>query len=357
MTWIRKPSSPARIARIGALFLALQALPPVARADEPAQYELPGREIAVFNLIGEARVIPGSGSEVLVDVAVGGRDAAKISVQTGVIDGRQTLRVVYDANHLVYPELGAGSNTQISVHKDGTFGEKLGGRKVRISGKGSGVEARADLTIYVPSGKSVRVHQAVGEVSARGVTGEVLLHTAAAPVAAEEIRGSLKVDVGSGSVTVRGVDGDVAIDTGSGDVNVQDLRGLHIGIDTGSGQVTGDGIVAPDLAVDTGSGDIELTGVQAKRVALDTGSGAVGIELREDVDRVAIDTGSGDVRVGVPASLGAEVRIESGSGDIDIGVPHETEKAERSFFSGRIGDGQGRIHVDTGSGAVSITGV
>lgn len=85
----------------------------------------------------------------------------------GRVKGRETLRGLYPASELVFPEMEAGSRTEVRVNDDGTFGGALGGgRKVRISGEGPGLEARADLTILVPPGKTVRVHQAVGAIAA-----------------------------------------------------------------------------------------------------------------------------------------------------------------------------------------------
>jgi hypothetical protein len=55
-----------------------------------------------------------------------------------------------------------------------------------------------------------------------------------------------------------------------------------------------------------------------------------------------------------PASLGAELGVETGSGGIDIGVPVQVTKWERSSVRGRIGDGQGRIHIEAGSGRVRL---
>ncbi len=321
----------------GALIAGTLALSGFAAAQSPSRHNIPGDDISIYNLIGTATVVAGTGADVSIEVNLTGRDAAKLAVEAGVHDGRPMLRVIFPGSKFVDKSMGLGSITQMRVEKDGTFGNSVaGGRSVKISGRGSGLEARADLTISVPAGKTVRVHQAVGEVSATGVDANLIIDTAAASVSAAKIRGSLSVGVGSG------------------DVDITDVRGERVHVDTGSGQVTGSEISAPTLTIDTGSGDIDLTAVSTVTVHLDTGSGSVSIELVSDVEELAIDTGSGDVRVGIPESLGAGVRVETGSGDIEIDVSHETEKLRRSFFRGRIGDGLGEIRIDTGSGAVSL---
>jgi DUF4097 and DUF4098 domain-containing protein YvlB len=56
----------------------------------------------------------------------------------------------------------------------------------------------------------------------------------------------------------------------------------------------------------------------------------------------------------MPKVAGADLRIETGSGDIDVDAPHEAIRIDDGFFHGRIGDGDGEIIVETGSGNVTI---
>ena len=66
------------------------------------------------------------------------------------------------------------------------------------------------------------------------------------------------------------------------------------------------------------------------------------------------DTGSGAVVITIPARLGAQFSIDSGSGRIDVDVPHRARTIERDHLTGTIGDGRGRIQIDTGSGSVRL---
>lgn len=56
----------------------------------------------------------------------------------------------------------------------------------------------------------------------------------------------------------------------------------------------------------------------------------------------------------VPADFGAEVEIETGSGGIHTDLPIRTTEVERDYIRGRIGDGRGRVAIETGSGSVTI---
>lgn len=315
-----------------------------------------GSSVAIFNLAGRVEITRGSGSDVMVRIARGGSDAASLRVETGTVRGVSTLRIVYPEDEIVYPEMGRGSNTTVTVREDGTFSGWSEGRgdRVRISGRGNGLEAWADLVIEVPAGRELAVYQAVGEVVAEGVEGELAIDTGSGAVRAVDIAGPLSIDTGSGSVEVRGVEGDLIVDTGSGRVDVFDVRGGEIMIDTGSGRVTGAGLSAESLMVDTGSGSIELESVAAPEISLDTGSGSIDIELLEDVDQLDADTGSGSVTVRAPDGLGAEVEIETGSGGIDLDFPLEVRTIRRDHVQGTIGDGRGEIRIDTGSGGVRL---
>ncbi|HEU0299087.1 MAG TPA: DUF4097 family beta strand repeat-containing protein, partial [Longimicrobium sp.] len=101
-------------------------------------------------------------------------------------------------------------------------------------------------------------------------------------------------------------------------------------------------------------GAVDLARVSAREVGVETGSGGVELGLAADAQSVEIETGSGGVEMTVPAAFGADVQISTGSGGIHVDVPVTRRQTRRSSFSGRIGDGNGRVTIDTGSGGVRI---
>jgi hypothetical protein len=319
-------------------------------------HRVSGADVAVYNLAGRIQVVGGSSADVVVRVTRGGADAADLTVETGQVRGRSTLRIVYPSDEIVYPGLGRGSNTSFSVRPDGTFGDdgRDAGDRVRIRGAGAGLEAWADLVVEVPDGITAAVYLAAGEMEATGVDATLRLDTGSGGITATDIAGELSIDTGSGNVSARGVRGNLGVDTGSGTVRVADVVGDVVSLDTGSGGIDGSGIEAGSLDVDTGSGSVDLLGVASPRVVVDTGSGSVDIELLRDVDLLEIDTGSGSVTVAAPADLGATVEIDTGSGAIDLDFPLEVRSVRRDRVQGRLGDGAGTIVIDTGSGSIQI---
>jgi hypothetical protein len=309
---------------------ALSCVAPSALAQTAQRYPLAGDNIAIYNLAGTVRVEGGSGGEVMVEVARGGADAGKLDVVTGPLGGRQTLRVIYPDDDIIYRALGGHSSSSLDVRDDGTFNgnhREFGrGHRVRIRGDGSGTEAFADLRIVVPPGKQVAVYLAVGKMTAANVSGDLTLDVSAADVSASGIRGSLVVDAGSGNVRVTDVTGNANLDTGSGNVTVSGVQGDELRIDTGSGDVTLDRAEVRSLNIDTGSGNADATAVKAQDLSISTGSGNVTLVL-----------------------------LDTGSGDIDLGsIPVTVRRIEENHVEGRIGDGRGRLQIETGSGGVRL---
>lgn len=330
----------------------LAAAAPGIHGQTTDRYELRGDRIAIWNLAGAARVLSGSGSAVTVEVARGGEDASSLRVETGALDGAETLRVIYPGDRIVYADGGRGQRSDVRVREDGTFGRD--GRRVAVAGSGGGTRAHADLTIRVPPGREVAVYVAVGRIDAADVESDLRLDTNSGAVTARAVRGFLNVDTGSGHVEVSQIEGDLVVDTGSGGVDASDVRGGRINLDTGSGRVTGREIRADELRVDTGSGRIQLSGVTATDVSLDTGSGGIELALDSDIRFLEIDTGSGGVTLRVPESFGARIEVETGSGGIDSEIPIQMRRGGRDRLSGTIGDGDGQIRIETGSGSVRI---
>ena len=360
--------------KLVAALLVLAA--PLAAQGAPERFTLSGNNVAVYNLVGEMRVEPGTGREVVVEVTRGGADSRQLRIERGRIDGRETLRVFAPGERIVYPRLGRSSRSNVRVRDDGTFGggSIRGGRQVTVTGNGSGTEAFADVRVLVPAGEQLSVHQGIGRVQVENVNGRLAVRTLSAGVNTARTRGSLDVDVGSGgvkvdgaegplnidtgsgSVDLRNIRGDAEVDTGSGSVRLNGIRGSRLKVDTGSGSVSGSGVDVADLEVDVGSGGVTLTNVRAPNTKVDTGSGSVRLDLGGTIRTVKLDTGSGGVTLSVPTATNAMLDIDTGSGGINVDLPVRVVRSWRDHFSGQLGNGEGRIEIDTGSGGVRVRG-
>jgi hypothetical protein len=309
---------------------------------------------------------------VVVEVQRQGSDAGKLDVQSGPLRGRETLRVLYPDDVIIMPEWGRGSSTTIRVRDDGTFGDEdfwMGehrdrgrrhgfrdGHEVRISGRArDGLEAYADLRIAVPAGKTIGIYLGVGKAFVTNVDGSIRVRVAAADVAAERTRGSLHIATGSGNVDLKTASGEVTLATGSGDITASGVDGTSLQMETGSGNVTLSAAKAATVQVETGSGDIDAATTSGDDLSFETGSGDVDVALVTTFRSVSVETGSGNVTLKVPPTIGAEVDLDTGSGDIDLGgLTLQVRRIEHDHVTGTIGDGKGRLSVETGSGNVRL---
>lgn len=344
-----------RVPTLATFLLATGAALVTSPLASQERHQLGSMNVAIYNLAGQVEVVPGEGAEVVVEMMRGGDDGSRLQVETSRIDGREAFRVIYPDDQIVYRPMGR-SRTDLRVRRDGTFyGKGRGGDRVRISGRGSGLEAHADLRVRVPRGADVHLYLAVGDGRAQGVEADILFDTGSGDVEVSEVVGNVSVDTGSGSVRIAQVEGDVFTDTGSGAITLEDISGGNVSADTGSGSVQGANVTAHELMVDTGSGRIHFDALSATTVECDTGSGSVKLSLLTDVDHLLVDTGSGAVTLMVPAGFGAEVEVDVGSGGVNVDLPVQAGAVKkRDYFRGTVGDGGGRVLIDTGSGGVTI---
>jgi hypothetical protein len=313
------------------------------------------KDVVIYNLAGKMTIEAGSGSSVQVEVQLRGADASKLRIDRSPVRGRESLRVVYPDDDIIYPPLGRHSNSEFSMNEDGTWSDGHGhSRRVRVRGSGSGVEAYADILVKVPKGQSVATYIGVGAVEVNSVDGDILVDAASADVRLTGAKGALKVDTGSGDVSATDPAGSLDIDTGSGDVTLTNFRGTRLDVETGSGNIKATTVQAERASFDAGSGDITVAETQAPDVSIETGSGNVELALLSDIELLKVDTGSGDVRVKVPETLGAEIRLETGSGDFDVDFPVQLVRKGESTLVAKVGDGKGRVSIETGSGDVVL---
>ncbi|WP_431934090.1 DUF4097 family beta strand repeat-containing protein [Nonomuraea jabiensis] len=119
-----------------------------------------------------------------------------------------------------------------------------------------------------------------------------------------EIPKGLAVDLnsGSGDVTLRGLTGELNVNVGSGDLDAADLAGKKVVAEAGSGKVELKYTAAPDSAeLQTGSGDIVLRVPDgAYDVKTQVGSGDANVSVKKDSSsphKISLKAGSGDVTV------------------------------------------------------------
>jgi hypothetical protein len=319
-----------------------------------------GATVAIYNLAGRLRAVAGTGDAVVVEITRGGADAAKLKIETGPIRNRETLRILYPTDRVVYPDNYRGSRTSMNVREDGTFSDGgnwddfRGRDRVEIRNSGPGLEAFADLVVRVPKGQKIELFWGVGRVDVANVEGDLTVDVASSEVDVAGTKGSLILDTGSGRVAVRDHTGDLNIDTGSGGLTIDRVKGTVLRLDSGSGGVQGSDVDVKEFNADVGSGGLRMYRMKATDVNVETGSGGATLELLSVFDKLIVETGSGGATIRAPATLSAEVNVETGSGGFQTDFEITTRRVSRNHIQGRIGDGKAQVRIEAGSGSVRL---
>lgn len=354
---------------LATLILTLSVATAAFAAEFTRTFDFDSKELEVANLIGSVSVVPASGSDFKVTVAIMGDDASEELmdfVMENGSKGRLAVKFpIEDHDDYIYPELGRNSKTTMTIDGNdagnswikkifsGVYGEKI-----TVKGKGNGLELWADVTIEVPRGRELEVYHGVGTISAGDLEADLVLDTRSGPITAENIEGDVLCDTGSGSVKVTDIQGDVNVDTGSGSVKVRGCRGDEVLVDTGSGSVEVMDVECSYLLVDTGSGSVEARNIGTDKAKIDTGSGSAELQLdRMGKGDYVIDTGSGSIALMLPAGASAHITADTGSGRVFNEVSGaDIRHKERDEIDMTVGDGESKVTLDAGSGSITISG-
>ena len=350
---------PLRAGLVPLAFLVVTPLLAQEQVTSGRQVFLAEERVEIYNAVGSVTLRKATGNAVTVTATAQGSDAGELVFEVDHDARLGRFRVVFpDVDAIAWPPGMGSGNTEIDLRTDGTFGGDRSwrrGDRVRISTRG-GLRAYANVEIGVPDNKVVKVFLAVGSASADGVTGDIVIDTYGSDIEATNIAGTWLMDTGSGNVSVNGMRGTLRLDTGSGNLTVSRMTGDFLDADTGSGDVDATDVQVDRFNFDTGSGNVRARNLTARRGVVDTGSGNADIVYTGgNVDDLTIDTGSGRVLLTLPPEADARLMIETGSGGATVnrtGVVFERRDEDSVVL--RVGQGRGRIRIDTGSGDVVI---
>ena len=205
----------------------------------------------------------------------------------------------------------------------------------------SGRQGETKYEVSVPVGTRVLTKTASGETVIRGVKGQV---------EAQAISGDIDVSDANERVNAETVSGEIIVARVTGDLRITSVSG-NVDLTTATG----------DIEVETVSGEITLTGLKSKFVRTETTSGD--IEYDGSVDpagRYEFRAHSGDLRITLPATVGASVDVETFSGSITSDFRIVLEPGDRAMgvspkrFDFKVGDGSARVSLESFSGDIRI---
>lgn len=210
-----------------------------------------------------------------------------------------------------------------------------------------------EYTITVPAQTEARIDVGSGRIDLSGIAGPADLRSGSGSVRAAQIGDRVEARTGSGAIEMNDIKGETTAIAGSGSISFSRGSG-GVSAQTGSGRVTIDH-PGGRVTIRAGSGSIDLEDASADTRA-STGSG----RLRVTGNPAAgafwdLDTRSGGVTLEVPSSASFRIYAHTGGGSIHTEIPITVqEETSRRSVRGRIGNGDARVEIGTGSGSITI---
>lgn len=238
----------------------------------------------------------------------------------------------------------ASTTGEPSLQFDAT-GSQLSLEQVKNSwrgGRDDGNIGRATYDVTVPAGVRATLSAISGSVDASGIRGHLEVSNVSGSVNVRDLGSSLSVESVSGSVTAANVATDVRVENVSGRISITNTRGA-VSVETVSGSIAIDGAAGQRVHATTVSGSIEFTGALSPtgRYEFETHSGGASLALAGNSNAaISVETFSGSVRNDFPGA----VRRRNADPEDD-----------RTNFDYVIGQGAGRVRVETFSGSVHIS--
>jgi len=203
----------------------------------------------------------------------------------------------------------------------------------------------AHFEVSVPMGTHVVANTWSGSLTVQHVVGEIEGHAQSGDITVHDAGDRVEVETLSGDVIVQGAKGDASIHTLSGDVQLDGAHG--------------------NVEIETVSGDIELKDVISRHVRTNSTSGDLSYAgTIENGGRYEFTTHSGELRLRLPANVGAQLSLSTFSGEIDSDFPITLKAGEHGIGSAQakrlefsLGQGTARIIAETFSGDVTLTSV
>jgi|GEM_PF-6699986 len=334
--------------------LALAAALAAAPAGAQERFTLAGPEVAVYNPVGQVEVLPAASGPVVVEAVRTGRDGARLRPGTATIGGVPAFRVQVPADTLAFRD--ADGESVLLLRDDGSFGPgAAGGRPLRITSRGGGLQAGVNLRVRVPPGVRLYLAAGAGTVRIRQVAAEVRVNAVAAAVTAEGTGAALTVHSGGGEVRVSGRTGALEVRTVVGGVYVSGLRATGVvSLHTGGGNIHVTSAAAPELRIQSTVGRVELAGLDSPSITATSGGGPVRVSGPLAFRSLVLRSTTEDVEMVVPPGLDADFHLRTTMGRIHVTAPMRGVQRAARAFTGATGSGGARVEASSASGDVRV---
>jgi DUF4097 and DUF4098 domain-containing protein YvlB len=249
---------------------------------------------------------------------------------------------------------------------------------VNIKGQTSGKTSSGSIEAKNIDGRT-NLDTSYGSVNCRNITGDnITAKSSSGSITAEIIKGPTQLTTSYGSITCTDMsDGDLKLKTSSGKIRISnasfvncdahtsygsiasnDLEGKLIKLHSGSGSIDVTESSADTTNLSTSYGRISCRKITTKEITAKSGSGNLDITCSDSTpDEIVADlvTSYGSIDFTAPQNFTGQVDLSTSYGSVRTSRPITVSgKISKKKLSGTIGEGTGRLHMQTSSGSINL---
>jgi len=345
-----------------------------------------GSTLAVETSHGSVTVTGADVTDCIVVAEICGRAPSEEEAQELAEQVEIALEMVGDTLTVEADKPQTGHNRSISISYTITIprqtnlecGSSYGTIKVGdINGNVRGKTSSGSITAENIDG-SVDLHTSYGSVTYRHISGDnIAARSDSGSITTEDIKGSAQLHTSYGPITCRDMsEGDIHLKSSSGTIKLTNASFSVCDAHTSYGSVVCEKLTGDSIKLHSGSGSIKVTAAASDAADFSTSYGRITCRQFTTPDLIA-KSGSGDLDIvcsGSPADMTADLVTSYGSidftappgfgGRVDLSTSYGSVKTERPItirgnvskkkLNGAIGQGTGQLHLQTGSGSISL---
>jgi len=153
---------------------------------------------------------------------------------------------------------------------------------------------------------------------------------------------------------------DCLADTSYGSLVASHLKGDSLKLRSGSGSLDLTALEAPTLDLSSSYGSIKAQAITTAKLTVSSGSGSVNIVCTPatSADLTAeVKSSYGSVDFTAPPGFSGQVDLSTAYGSIHTALPVTVSgEISKKKVTGKVGEGQGLLRLQTGSGSINLKG-
>jgi len=212
------------------------------------------------------------------------------------------------------------------------------------------------------AGPKVLLHSSSGAITANDLQGEAKLVTSYGSLTCDTFSGtSLELKTSSGRIVIANAScHDCLADTSYGSLVASHLKGDSLKLRSGSGSLDLTALEAPTLDLSSSYGSIKAQAITTAKLTVSSGSGSVNIVCTPatSADLTAeVKSSYGSVDFTAPPGFSGQVDLSTAYGSIHTALPVTVSgEISKKKVTGKVGEGQGLLRLQTGSGSINLKG-